>query len=534
MPVNLEKRRVVMERSRRLGHCICDPRKPCPCDVFTGQGLCPCAGERPDTVPAAKVRLTEMARNSGCASKIAAADLEAMLGALPKVNDPNVLCGLDAGDDAGVYRIAPNLCLVQTVDVMTPCVDDARTFVRICAVNCLSDIYAMGGTPRTALSILAYPAETHSGDVMTQMMLGAMEALAEANVALIGGHSIKDEEVKLGFAITGTIDPAQATFRNQAHPGDQLVLTKPLGTGVLGFCRQIGRTDALDFAAAEASMLQSNRDAAEAMAAAGASACVDITGFGLFGHLVSMLRHSGVAAEITAEALPAFGGALRALGDGVVPGAIERNREFVGADLAVSPGVNEAIVHLGFDAQTSGGLLIAIAPAKRQTLVNLLTQRGVQAFVVGQITPDPAGRIAVVSKVRGSDSAARIAPMESRVHAVAAASPAPACCAEGVQGGGGGEAPAVDTPRAFGAFMRAASSGGTVDARSKELITFALTLLARCEPCVKAHLAQARKMGLTQAELDEAAWCAVAMGGAPVKMLYEQALKGDNKTHGSK
>src|SRR5512138_969874 len=210
MKFNPAKRREVMERSIKLGHCICDPRRGCPCDVFRDQGLCPCAGERPDPVDPGQIKLTRLVRNAGCASKISPADLEGVLRRLPEVKDPAVISGLAAADDAAIYRLTDNLCLVQTVDVFTPCVDDPHLFGRICTANCLSDIYAMGGEPRTALSILAFPSETLDGEIMFRMLSGAMETLAEAGVALVGGHSIKDEEIKLGFAATGVIDPAVA------------------------------------------------------------------------------------------------------------------------------------------------------------------------------------------------------------------------------------------------------------------------------------------------------------------------------------
>src|SRR5512140_1395793 len=273
MKVDLSKRREVMERSMRLGHCICDPRRPCPCEVFRDQGFCPCAGERPEPLDLSRVRLTELVKNPGCASKISPADLDRVLAQLPEVRDPAVVSGLAAADDAAIYRIQEDLCLVQTVDVFTPCVDDPHLFGRICAANCLSDIYAMGGEPRTALSILAFPSEKLDGEIMRLMLTGAMETLAEAGVALIGGHSIKDEEIKLGFAVTGTIDPAVAASLERAHPGDQLVLTKPLGTGVLAFCEQVGRPRTGAMKAAAESMAALNREAAEAMREAGASAC---------------------------------------------------------------------------------------------------------------------------------------------------------------------------------------------------------------------------------------------------------------------
>ncbi len=180
MKIDFAKRRRVMERSQLLGHCICDVRRPCPCDLLREQNLCPCAGERPEALETAEVKLTQLVRNAGCASKIAPADLDAVLARLPAVDDPAVISGLAAADDAAIYRIAGDLCLVQTVDVFTPCVDDARLFGKICAANCLSDIYAMGGEPRTALSVLAFPSEKLPGEIIFQMLDGAMEVFKEA------------------------------------------------------------------------------------------------------------------------------------------------------------------------------------------------------------------------------------------------------------------------------------------------------------------------------------------------------------------
>ena len=394
--IDIAKRRRVMQRSQALGHCICDPRKPCPCDAFTGQGICPCAGERPEPVDLSQVHLTQLVHNAGCASKIAPADLEAVLARLPAVTDPNVLSGIAAGDDAGIYKLSDDLYLVQTVDVMTPCCDDPYTFGRICAANCLSDIYAMGGVPRTALSVLGFPSETLDGRIMYEMLRGAMEVLADAGVALIGGHSVKDAEIKLGFAITGTVSRDKLTEHGTAEPGDVLVLTKPLGVGVLNFAHQVGRGSG-DLSAVQESMATLNKDAAEAAGAVGVSGCTDVTGFGLFGHLVSMVRHSGVTAEIWADALPAFSGAVEALAGGVVPGAIERNMEYVGDDLQVADGVEEARVHLGFDAQTSGGLLIAVPAAKHEELVAALRSRGVPAHTIGRISEKSDGRIIVTN-----------------------------------------------------------------------------------------------------------------------------------------
>lgn len=516
MKADFAKRRRVMERSQKLGHCVCDPRRPCPCEVFTGQGACPCAGERPAPRGAGEVRLTELVHNAGCASKIAPADLHGVLSRLPAVDDPAVLSGIPAGDDAGIYRLADGLCLVQTVDVMTPCVDDPYTFGRICAANCLSDIYAMGGVPRTALSVLAFPSETLDGQIMYLMMKGAMDTLAQAGVALIGGHSVKDAEIKLGFAITGTISPGKAVENNSAGVGDLLVLTKPLGTGVLSFARQVGRVgnDAAQAAAGEA-MAMLNRSAGEAMNEVGASACTDVTGFGLFGHLINLARHSGVTAEIWADALPAFDGVVQALREGVVPGAVERNMEYVGDDITVAPGVEEALVHLGFDAQTSGGLLIAVPRQRHAALVAGLAARGVLAASIGRIVETSSGRI-VLTRTGQKEMSEMTGEEKSQVHG-------PGCCAEA------GEATSTVSAaqKAFGELMRATASAGAIDERAKELINFALVVFSRCSPCVASHLKKARKLGLSQAQLDEAAWCAIAMGGAPVRMFYEDALRAE-------
>ena len=530
MNIDLAKRRRVMERSRLLGHCICDPRRACPCDVFTDQGICPCAGERPEPMDLSRVKLMDLVRNAGCASKIAPADLDAVLRRLPEVRDPAVLCGLAASDDAAIYRIADNLCLVQTVDVFTPCVGDPRLFGRICAANCLSDIYAMGGEPRTALSILAFPSETLPGEIMYLMLAGAMEVLAEAGVALVGGHSIKDEEIKLGFAVTGVIDPAVAAALDKPQPGDVLVLTKPLGTGVLTFAQQIGRGHAAGLAAAQTSMAALNKAAAEAMKECRASACTDVTGFGLFAHLFRMLRGSKLGAEVFADALPAFDGAIDAFRQGVVPGAVERNREYVGDAIRLAPGVDEALVNLGFDAQTSGGLLIAIPRERLENLRQSLAQRGVNGAVIGRIISSSGGEIVVTPSPEGAIEirAERLSVPQPESEPMNSSASTPAshhdgCCAN-IFGDKTAASSVTETQKAFGAMMRSVQAAGVLSEKAKELILFSLVVQSRCHPCFDAHYAKARELGLTPAELEEAAWCALAMGGAPARMFYQECL----------
>jgi len=565
-----------MERSQLLGHCICDVRRPCPCDVFRDDGICPCAGERPDPGDVSQVKLMDLVRNAGCASKIAPAELDAVLGRLPAVNDPAVISGLAAGDDAAIYRISDDLCLVQTVDVFTPCVDDPHLFGRICAVNCLSDIYAMGGEPRTALSIMAFPTEKLPGEVMYQMLAGAMDIFEEAGVALVGGHSIKDDEIKLGFAITGLINPKVAAALEKPNAGDVLVLTKPLGTGVLAFCRQIGRGNPQGMAAAETSMATLNKAAAEAMKEASASACTDVTGFGLFAHLHRMLRPGKLGADIFADALPAFDGAVAALRQGVIPGAVERNREYVGEAIRVAPNVDEALVNLGFDAQTSGGLLIAVPRERLEILRQSLSRRGVSGFVIGRIGSSSDTQILVTHSATesGRDALPRVQAdrqvgptgskenPEREIHAQKSESKSMksstsdsiaqessltrpsafaeatadkpgtlshpmgeghGCCADMFKGGSAASS-VGETQKAFGAMIRSVQAGGVLSEKAKELILFSLVVHSRCHPCFDAHFRKAREMGITQAELDEAAWCAIAMGGAPVKMFYQESL----------
>ncbi|MEI7635828.1 MAG: selenide, water dikinase SelD [Syntrophus sp. (in: bacteria)] len=524
--IDTAKRSRIMKRSIKLGHCICDPKRPCPCDIFKGRGICPCAGERPEPIDVSRIKLTELVHNAGCASKIPAADLEDLLSRLPPVDDPGVISGLAAGDDAAIYKIDDHTTLVQTVDVFTPCVDDPYMFGKICACNCLSDIYAMGGVPRTALSVLAFPSETCDKEIMYLMLKGAMEVLQIAQCALIGGHSIKDEEIKLGFAITGTIDAGKAVALETARVGDVLVLTKPLGVGVLNFANQIGRANKNGLVAAERSMMVLNKDASEAMIKVGVSACTDITGFGLYGHLTRMMRHSATAARIYADALPIFEGVLELLHEGIIPGANERNAEFVGADLVVADDVAEEYMYLGFSSETSGGLLIAVPEIRHKLLTDELTSRGVDWAIVGEIIPGENGGIELIaSSLKGE----RMELRKEKDAPVRSSEKGTCCCAAAdVHEYGMNETGLLSTGpasmRAFGELIAAVSASGKIDMRTKELILFALVVLQRCEDCLDMHYEKALGMGITREELDEAAWCAIAIGGAPVKMVYNVFL----------
>jgi selenide,water dikinase len=397
--IDYEKRKRIMGRSVRLGHCICNPQEPCPCDLFKQKNVCLCSGEREEdaleTVP-----LTTLVENAGCASKISQDELKKALSGLPRIFDPRVLVSSDTCDDAGVFRLNARSALVQSVDVFTPVVDDPYVFGQIAAANSVSDIYAMGGKPLTALSVIAFPIERLSPRIMNKMLQGGIDKLNEAGVAVLGGHSIKDKEIKFGFAVTGLVHPDKMTVNSKARPGDVLVLTKPIGTGTLSFARQIGRAPADGLEEAERSMTQLNRAAAEAMTAAGVKTATDVTGFGLAGHLSEIAVQSGVEAEVYGEAIPLFSGVMDLIRDGVVSGAVERNREYASAFVRLEKGVGEDLETVLYDPQTSGGLLVSLRPSKVASFLAALAKKGVRnAAVIGRITRKGPGKIFLKKKV---------------------------------------------------------------------------------------------------------------------------------------
>ena len=391
--IDFKKRARIMGRSIALGHCICNPKDPCPCDVFKQKNVCLCAGEREEDAPE-DVALTSLVENAGCASKIGQEDLKRALSGLPRVVDPRVLVSSETCDDAGVYKLTPRMALVQSVDVFTPVVDDAYAFGEIAAANSVSDIYAMGGKPLTALSIVAFPIESLSPRIMNRMLQGGVDKLREAGVALLGGHSIKDREIKLGFAVTGVVHPDKMTVNSKARPGDLLILTKPIGTGMLSFARQIGRAPAAGLAEAEASMRALNRAAAEIMTAAGVTTATDITGFGLAGHLGEIAAQSGVVIEVYASAIPVFSGVLDLIRDGVISGAVERNREYASSFVKREKDAGEDLETLLYDPQTSGGLLMAVRKGKAPAVLSALRKNGVpSAAIIGRVIRKGQARI---------------------------------------------------------------------------------------------------------------------------------------------
>ena len=392
----IEKRKQVMGRSIKLGHCVCDPAKPCPCPLFQEKNVCLCAGEHLPVDDAVPVKLTEHVRSAGCASKIGQKDLDIVLSQLPVANDPRLLVGAATGDDAGVFEIRPGLLLVQTVDVFTPGVDDPYTFGRIAACNSLSDVYAMGGTPVTALSIIGFPIHTLPHRAMAAILKGGLDVLAEAGAVSVGGHSINDEEVKFGMAVTGIVERDKLTTNAAARAGDVLILTKPLGVGMIALAGQLGRASEASLKAAADSMSTLNKTAAEVMNRHGVRACTDITGFGLLGHLCRMMMESASGAEIDFDSLPLLPGVMAYAEAGIYSGANERNSTFVEGQVAFDPRLASAQQAVLYDAQTSGGLLIAIRATKADALLRDLHAAGVAAArAIGRVIALDTPRIRV-------------------------------------------------------------------------------------------------------------------------------------------
>jgi selenide,water dikinase len=284
--------------------------------------------------------------------------LDQVLGRIPRVANPNVLVGFDTADDAGVYRVSPHLALVQTVDFFTPIVDDPFTFGAIAAANSLSDVYAMGGKPLTALSILCWPGPDDLDD-LTEILKGGAEKIHEAGAVVLGGHSVNDPEIKFGYAVTGTVNPKRVKTNTGARAGDVLLLTKKIGTGVIATALKKGVAKPEHVDQATQSMLTLNRAAAEAMGRLEVHSVTDVTGFGLLGHAREMALGSGVTLEIDSHRVQYFDGAVEYAKAGAIPGGLKNNREFIAACVDGSSELDDLL----YDPQTSGGLLLALPGA---------------------------------------------------------------------------------------------------------------------------------------------------------------------------
>jgi selenide,water dikinase len=306
--------------------------------------------------------------------------LDQVLARIPCVPNENVLVGFETSDDAGVYKLSPECALVQTVDFFTPIVDDPYTFGAIAAANALSDVYAMGGRPLTALSIVAYPAKGDLDD-LERILRGGVDKIHEAGAVVIGGHSVSDPEMKFGYSITGIVHPDRVLANSGALPGDVLVFTKAIGTGVIATALKRGIADPRHVEASIQSMLTLNRRAAEAMALFGAHACTDVTGFGLIGHAREMAAASGVTLEIEAGRIRFLPGALEYARQGAIPGGLNNNREFSSCAVEIARQLPAEVETLLYDPQTSGGLLIAAAAPDGEAIARDFDE----AYLVGRV-----------------------------------------------------------------------------------------------------------------------------------------------------
>lgn len=315
---------------------------------------------------------------------------------MPVQHDDRILVDYRTSDDAGVYKLDEQRALVQTVDFFTPIVDDPYVYGQIAAANALSDVYAMGGRPLTALAIAGFPKDADRS-ILQQIFAGGMATLREAGVALLGGHTVQDAEIKFGYAVTGEVDPARVLANAGARPGDALLLTKPLGTGIIATALKFGRAPSEAVDAAVRSMTALNRGAAEAIQAlppGTVHACTDITGFGLLGHASEMALASGCTIQIDAARVPLLPGA-RELVRGNIPGGGRTNRQHFGEGADVDAAVDPDVLDLLFDPQTSGGLLIAVAPAAVPAAAAGLAAAGCLAASVGRVLPGSTHRLLV-------------------------------------------------------------------------------------------------------------------------------------------
>jgi len=373
------------------------------------------------------IRLTETVKAGGCASKLSPAVLDKVLGELARQHDPNVLVGFDHADDAGVYKIAPGLALVQTVDFFTPIVDDPFTFGQIAATNALSDVYAMGGRPITALAHVCFPA---NGDleVLEQILAGGLSKMMEANCTVVGGHSIRDEETKFGYSVTGLIDPSRIFTNGGAQPGDRLLFTKSLGTGVISTAIKQGTAKQSWIDDATRSMTTLNKAASEVITSftakhAGAGvppaqaepstpasgqrpatsdngpihSLTDVTGFGLIVHAREMALASNVSLRFWMRQIPLIEGALDCIHAGSIPGGLKNNRDFAECVVGYEEGIAEELKTILYDPQTAGGLLIAVAPESSPDLIRALNGAGVPAVEIGEVLPEARPIISVTA-----------------------------------------------------------------------------------------------------------------------------------------
>ena len=309
--------------------------------------------------------------------------------------DPNLLVGFDKADDAGVYRLRDDLALVQTLDFFTPIVDDPFDYGRIAALNSINDVWAMGGTPVTAMAITCFPKKGVDFAILQEIMRGGLSILTENKVALVGGHSVDNEQIMFGYSVTGVIDPNRVATNAGARPGDAIILTKPIGTGVISTGIKRAKAPPEVVAESVATMMMSGKYAAEAITKFEVKGATDVTGFALLGHAWEMACASNVTIEIDSARVPLINGALELAAAGMMTGADKTNREYVGEDVSFDGGIDPNLVRLFFDPQTAGGLLLAIPEEKADDLLSELRQNYSRAEIIGTVTESDEKRLAI-------------------------------------------------------------------------------------------------------------------------------------------
>jgi selenide,water dikinase len=315
---------------------------------------------------------------------------------LPLISHPNLIVGMEHAEDAGVYKLREDLAIVLSLDFFTPIVDDPYTFGQIAAANSLSDIYAMGGTPVTAMNIICFPIKTMDISILQEVLRGGLEKMREAGVLLVGGHSVEDNEFKYGLSVTGTINPQKVFYNKGAREGDKLILTKPLGTGIVNTALKGGLADEDSVAKSIECMSSLNRKAAELMTEVEVHACTDVTGFGLLGHACEMIKEEDVGMMIYSSKVPIITGTEEYATMGLIPAGTIRNRDFNLHMIQTSSEITDEKLLILFDAQTSGGLLISVSEQNAYSLLEKLHQEGVrEAAVIGEVVSEPKKKIVV-------------------------------------------------------------------------------------------------------------------------------------------
>jgi selenide,water dikinase len=314
------------------------------------------------------------------------------------ISDPNLIVGMEHAEDAGVYKLRDDLAVIQTVDFFTPIVDDPYTFGQIAVTNALSDVYAMGGRPLTAVNIVCFPAKTMDMSILRQILQGGLDKMREAGVLLIGGHSVEDQEPKYGLSVIGVIHPDRVLLNRGSRAGDKLILTKPLGTGIVSTALKGGLADEILVAKSTMYMTTLNKKAAELMLEMpDIHACTDVTGFGFLGHACEMVEDSDVGMLIHASSVPFFPGVKELVEKGIVPGGLERNRQYRSKLIEADPSCPDWMVDIMFDPQTAGGLLIALPEKQAEALIGRMHSEGIaEAAIVGEIISKPKGKIRIL------------------------------------------------------------------------------------------------------------------------------------------